>query len=75
MTITVKTKPSAKEEKIEKIDQNSNAYKVWVKEKPEDGKANEAVIRVLSKHFKVPSSHIKLLVGKRSGQKVFELQI
>lgn len=84
MKISVKTKPCSKEEKIEKIPQSGFAflggddiesYKVWVKDKPENGEANEAVIRVLAKHFGVHRSNVRLIIGEHSSQKIFEVSV
>ena len=41
MKINVKAKPSAREEKVEKIDENN--FVVSVTEPPEKGKANNAI--------------------------------
>lgn len=83
MRILVKAKPSAKEEKVEKITQPSFdfaddrqkevVYKVWVKESPEDGKANEAIIKALAKHFDVNRINVRLLLGANSRVKVFDI--
>ena len=85
MRITVKAKPGAKEEKVEKITQPSFdfaddnqkevVYKVWVKEPPEDGKANEAIILALAKHFEVKRVNVKLLLGAKSKVKVFDIEM
>jgi uncharacterized protein YggU (UPF0235/DUF167 family) len=85
MRITVKAKPGAKEEKVEKITQPSFdfaddnqkevVYKVWVKEPPEDGKANEAIILALAKHFEVKRVNVRLVLGANSKLKVFEIEM
>ena len=36
---------------------------------PEDGKANEELIRFLAKHFNVPKSNIEILSGQTSKKK------
>ncbi|MFA5646268.1 MAG: DUF167 domain-containing protein [Candidatus Ratteibacteria bacterium] len=71
MKIFVKVKTRARHEKIEKTDKNH--YTVWVKEIPEKGRANAAVILLLSKHFSLPKKNIKLLSGASSSTKLFEL--
>jgi len=48
-------------------------YKVWVKEPPIDGKANDAIVRVLAEYFVVAKSHIRLVSGQTSKQKTFEI--
>ena len=72
MKIFVKVKPKAKENKIEKIDNLS--YKVSVAEEPKSGKANLAIIRLLSDYFKVPSKDIRLISGFSSRNKIFEIK-
>ncbi|PJA37619.1 hypothetical protein CO181_02780, partial [candidate division WWE3 bacterium CG_4_9_14_3_um_filter_43_9] len=50
MKIFVKAKPRAKNEKIEKI--GEDCFKVSVKEPPEEGKANQAIVKALAEYFK-----------------------
>ncbi len=50
-------------------------YKVSIKEPPVDGKANEAIVRVLAEYFKVSKSSVRLVSGSTSKQKVFEIGI
>jgi len=71
MKISVKAKPKAKEEKVEKIDATN--FVVSVKEPPVDGKANFAISRALAKYLQVPSYEIKLISGLTSRQKIFEI--
>jgi len=71
MRIFVEAKPKAKESRIEKIDDTH--FKVWVKEPPEAGKANMAVIKVLTEYFNIGWSDILLLSGATSRRKVFEI--
>jgi uncharacterized protein (TIGR00251 family) len=44
-----------------------------VKQPPKQGKANEAVIRLLAEHFGVPRSQVRILSGFRSRNKVIEI--
>ena len=72
MKIFVKAKPSAKEEKIEKIDEIN--FIVAVKEPPKDGRANKAIARALALYFNVAPSCVNLVSGFSSKQKVFEVK-
>jgi uncharacterized protein (TIGR00251 family) len=72
MKIFVRVKPNAKQEKIEKIGENN--FLIRVKEKPQEGKANQAVIRVLAEYFGLPKSDVILLMGQTSREKVFEVK-
>jgi hypothetical protein len=71
MRITVKAKPNAREEKVEKIDENN--FVVSVKERPEKGKANEAIRNALAVYFKVASSRVKIVSGYSSRNKIVEV--
>ena len=57
MIILVKLHPASSQEKIEKFD-NEN-YKVWIKSKPIDGKANEELCKILKKHFNAKEAKIR----------------
>jgi uncharacterized protein (TIGR00251 family) len=72
MKISVKVKPNARQEKIEKV--NESHFLIRVKEKPQEGKANKAVIKVLAEYFGVPQSQIVLLKGQSSREKIFEIK-
>ena len=72
MKIFVKAKPNAREEKIEKISENS--YVVSVKAPPVQGQANRAIIEVLAIYFKVPKSCVNIVAGHTSKQKIVEIQ-
>ena len=71
MKIFVKVKPKAKEEKVQKISETN--FKVWVREAPEKGRANLAVIRVLADYFDTSQSSIKIDSGSKSRLKIIEI--
>jgi len=71
MKINVKAKPSAREEKVEKIDDNN--FIVSVKEPPEKGKANEAIRNALAVYFKTASARVKIVSGYSSRNKIIEI--
>lgn len=71
MKINVKAKPAAKEEKIEKIDENN--FVVSVKEPPVQGRANTAIAKALAEYFKVSNLQVRLISGFSSKQKIFEI--
>lgn len=70
MKIKVHVKPRSKREKVEKISENE--FRVWVKELPIDGRANEAVIEALSRFFNIPKSRFSLVRGSKGKIKFFE---
>jgi hypothetical protein len=71
MKIFVKVKPSSKEEKIVKVDDNH--YRIAVKEPPVNGRANVAVINSLATFFKTPKSGVRIISGFTSKEKVIEI--
>ena len=72
MKISVKTHPKSK--KIEVLRKDAAHYEVWVREAPEKGKANQAVIKALSGHLGVPSSRLTISLGLTSRNKVIEVE-
>ena len=73
MRISVKVKAGSSREKVEKLDDSN--YAVWVRAKPADGKANEAVIKALAGHFDIAKSKVVLVKGQTSKQKLFEIDV
>jgi uncharacterized protein len=70
MIIYINVKPNSSEEKIEKI--NEKEYNIWLKEKPIDGKANKALLKLLSKYFDVSFKNIKIK-NPSSRKKIVEI--
>ena len=73
MKISVRVKPQAREEKIEKKGENN--YLVWVKAKAIEGKANQAVIKILSEYFDITKDRVILIKGKKARDKIFTVNI
>lgn len=71
MIINVKVKPNSNKEEIKQI--NEKYYEVCVKAMPEKGKANLALIKLLAKHFKIPTSSIIIKYGTTSHNKIIEI--
>ena len=69
VSVTVKTR--AKQDHVQETSEEE--LKVFVKEAPSDGKANKAVIKLLSKHFKVPQKNIELVTGHKFNKKLFNI--
>jgi len=69
MIIHVKVKPNSNEDKIKKTEVG---YEIEVKAKPEDNKANIAVIKLLAKHFNVSQKSIKIK-NPTSRNKIIEI--
>ena len=71
MIISVKVKPQAKEDRIEKTGENN--YTIQVKAKATEGKANQAAIKILSEYFDKPQSKIIILKGRKSRNKIIAI--
>ncbi|MEK7535754.1 MAG: DUF167 domain-containing protein [Patescibacteria group bacterium] len=71
MKISVTIRACAGEEKVE--DLGLGKYKVWVREPPEKGSANKALILALSKFLKVSRSQITILSGHTARNKIVEI--
>jgi len=67
MIIKVRVMPHAKKDEIIMGD----TLKIRIRELPEEGKANKAVIKILSEHYNVKKSDIILLKGHKSRDKTF----
>jgi len=72
MIYEVKVKTSAKKDSISLISENK--LKVEIKAKAEDGKANKAIVKLLSEHFSVPQNHITIKRGSRSKNKIIKIE-
>lgn len=66
MKIQVKIKPNSK---MEGVLQEGELYVVHVHERPVEGKANRALVRVLAEHFRVPQSEVSIVHGQKSRTK------
>jgi Uncharacterized conserved protein len=71
MILTIKVKPNSKNQSIE--EQPDGSLIVHLKSPPVDGKANQELIVLLSKKFKVPKSSISIKCGLSSKNKLVEI--
>ncbi|OGW77170.1 MAG: hypothetical protein A3J52_03835 [Omnitrophica bacterium RIFCSPHIGHO2_02_FULL_49_9] len=71
MKYFITAKPNAKEDRVERVDETH--LNVWVKASPREGKANRAVMDVVSAYFGIPKSRVVLRCGEKSKKKVVEL--
>lgn len=69
----VKVKPNAKQQQI--IEEEDGSLTIRLKSPPVDGKANEELIKALSKKFSVPKSYIRIKSGASSRQKLIEIDL
>ena len=69
MILKIKVKPNSEKQEIEKIDEEN--YKISLKSKPENNKANIELIKLLKKHF---GKDIKIIKGLRNRNKIVEVK-
>ncbi|MGB9760738.1 MAG: DUF167 domain-containing protein, partial [Thermoproteota archaeon] len=55
------------------VEVEGNKIVVGLTSKPVGGKANLELIKKLAKHFKVPSSQVKIVSGLKSRRKIVEI--
>ena len=71
MLINIRAKPGAKENNIQKID--GEHFVVSVKESPVQGRANAAIIKLLTGYFSVTLSDIAIISGRTSRNKIVRI--
>lgn len=73
----VRVTPKAKSERIkQEISEDGRVYyKVYVTVAPEDGKANKAVIKLLSETFDISKSAFTIARGLTSRDKIIQIKI
>ena len=64
--VNIRISPNAKKNEILK---DGEIFKIKITAQPIDGKANKALIEILSKNFKIPKNSIKILKGETSKEK------
>ncbi|MDD5192822.1 MAG: DUF167 domain-containing protein [Candidatus Nanoarchaeia archaeon] len=72
MILKIKVKPNSRKQEIEKIEGEN--YKISLKSKPKDNKANIELLKLLKKHFNVESKNIKIIKGLKSRNKIIEVK-
>ncbi len=69
--IKIQVNPKSSQNKIEK--QEDGNFKIKLTTPPVNGKANEALIKLLSKEWKIPKSKILIKKGKAGKNKTIEI--
>ncbi len=72
MKISIRVKPNSKENQVEET--GPNELLVRVKAPPQENKANQEVVKILSKYFQVPRSRISIVSGLQSKQKIVKIE-
>ncbi len=81
MKISVKVTPNAKAKSSAKVggknspieELEDGTFKVRLSSVPENGKANEELIALLSKHFGCKKNQVRIVLGETSRNKVIEI--
>lgn len=71
MRVFLRAYPGSSREEV--VIGNDGDLKVYVRQSPVDGKANKALIAVLSGHYKVKKSSIRIITGSTSRNKIIEI--
>jgi uncharacterized protein (TIGR00251 family) len=69
-TIQLKVTPNSSKSEV-KLE--NGVFRVKLKSKPVDGKANLELVKLLAEHFRVPTSSIRILRGLKSRDKVVQV--
>ncbi len=72
MKLKVKVQPGASTNLLEKLPDGS--IKVKLTQSPEDGKANKALLKLLSKELNITKSRINIISGLKSKEKLVEIK-
>lgn len=68
VTVAVRAKPGAKRTEVTDV-LSDGSVKISVRSAPQDGKANEELLRLLAEMFAVPMNNVELLSGGSARQK------
>lgn len=71
MIYTVTVKPNSKKGPL--VVEDKARLIVYLREKPIDGAANKALVKILSQHFNVAKSCINIKTGQHGRQKIVEV--
>ena len=69
--ISVKVHPHAGKEVL--VSLGPGRFEAWVKAKPIEGQANEAVAALIARTLRLPKAHLKLAKGGLGRRKVFRI--
>ncbi len=73
ITLKVKVHAGAHETRIKSI-LSDGTIKFDIAKAPEQGKANEALFKLLSEEFKIPANNIEIMAGAFSSDKIIRLR-
>lgn len=73
MIYSVTVKPGSKKGPLVLMGDQPNELVVYLREKPIDGSANQALIKTLAEFLQVPKTCLRIKVGSRGRQKLIEV--
>ena len=72
LILKVKVNPSSKEDRIK--ESKNKSLMIYIKDRPENNKANIKLIKLLSRHFNISSKDIKIKSGRNSRNKIVDIK-
>ena len=72
MRLKIRVKPGSKSG--DRVVEGADYLDVFLREQPVDGKANEALVRVLAGHFDVPRESVRIVTGANARIKTVEIE-
>ena len=69
--LSVTVHPNARKELL--LGLGPGRFEAWVKAKPMEGRANEAVARLLSRALEIPAARLRLAKGAAGRRKLFKV--
>ena len=70
--IQIKVKPNSRASRLEQNEDGT--WLAQLKASPVDGKANEELIALVAKHFKLPKSNVSIKSGASSRTKLIQIR-
>jgi len=64
--------PGSREEEVLQLEDGS--YRVRIKARPREGKANDALVEILSRHFGISKASVIIRSGHTSRRKIVEIR-
>ena len=71
--LSVKVHPNARRDAL--VSLGPGRFEAWVRAKPVQGDANEAVIRLLATNLQMRAEQIRLMKGRVGRHKVFKVNV
>jgi len=72
MIYSVLVKPNSKKGPLV-VENTTGELTVYLREKPIDGEANQALVKILAKYFRVSKSQINIKTGSKGRHKLIEI--